>query len=251
MNLRAFFVLFYVVNFIIVTTPERKRLRKLAETDPAESSRIAHLQVKKAFRNMLRIAGVKIEVSGLDNIPDESCLYVGNHNSYVDILVSEVVIPTGAGFVSKDSLQKIPGFSSWMYLIHCLFLNRTDVREGLKMITTGAEYLKEGYSMFIFPEGTRSRDGHIGEFKGGSLKMAQKAGAPIVPVAISGTSSIFEKNGGFRIKPGNVRVAFGTPFKFSELTKEQKKTISEHTRAAIQEMLDRHTESIQEEQKEL
>ena len=56
MNLRAFFVLFYVVNFIIVTTPERKRLRKLAETDPAESSRIAHLQVKKAFRNMLRIA---------------------------------------------------------------------------------------------------------------------------------------------------------------------------------------------------
>lgn len=244
MNLRAFFIIFYVVNFIIVTTPERKRLRKLAETNPAECSRISHLQVKKAFRNMLRIAGVKIEVTGLDNIPDEPCLYVANHNSYVDILVSEVVIPTGAGFVSKDSLQKIPGLSSWMYLIHCLFLNRTDVREGLKMIISGADYLKEGYSMFIFPEGTRSKDGHIGEFKGGSLKMAQKADAPIVPVAISGTSNIFEKNEGFRVMPGNVRISFGTPFKFSELTKEQKKGISEHTRAAIQEMLDCHMDNM-------
>lgn len=244
MNLRAFCILVYVIYYIIVTTPQRRRLREMAETDPAESSRLSHLAVKKAFRTILRIAGVKIEVSGLDNIPDEACLYVGNHNSYFDILVTETVIPSGTGFVSKDSLQKIPGLSSWMDLIHCLFLNRTDVREGLKMILTGADYLKEGYSMFIFPEGTRSRDGHIGEFKGGSLKMAQKAGAPIVPVAISGSSKIFEKNEGLRVTPGHVKVSFGTPFKFSDLTKEQKKTISDHTRAAIQVMLDHHSENI-------
>lgn len=244
MNLRAFFILVYVIYYIIVTTPQRRRLREMTETDPAESSRLSHLAVKKAFRTILRIAGVKIEVSGLDNIPDEACLYVGNHNSYFDILVTETVIPSGTGFVSKDSLQKIPGLSSWMNLIHCLFLNRTDVREGLKMILTGADYLKEGYSMFIFPEGTRSRDGHIGEFKGGSLKMAQKAGAPIVPVAISGSSKIFEKNEGLRVTPGHVKVSFGTPFKFSDLTKEQKKTISDHTRAAIQVMLDHHSENI-------
>lgn len=244
MNLRAFCILVYVIYYIIVTTPQRRRLREMAETDPVESSRLSHLSVKKAFRMILRIAGVKIEVSGLDNIPDEACLYVGNHNSYFDILVTETVIPSGTGFVSKDSLQKIPGLSSWMNLIHCLFLNRTDVREGLKMILTGADYLKEGYSMFIFPEGTRSRDGHIGEFKGGSLKMAQKAGAPIVPVAISGSSKIFEKNEGLRVTPGHVKVSFGTPFKFSDLTKEQKKTISDHTRAAIQVMLDHHSENI-------
>lgn len=244
MNLRAFCILVYVIYYIIVTTPQRRRLREMAETDPAESSRLSHLAVKKAFRTILRIAGVKIEVSGLDNIPDEACLYVGNHNSYFDILVTETVIPSGTGFVSKDSLQKIPGLSSWMNLIHCLFLNRTDVREGLKMILIGADYLKEGYSMFIFPEGTRSRDGHIGEFKGGSLKMAQKAGAPIVPVAISGSSKIFEKNEGLRVTPGHVKVSFGTPFKFSDLTKEQKKTISDHTRAAIQVMLDHHSENI-------
>lgn len=244
MNLRAFCILVYVIYYIIVTTPQRRRLREMAETDPAESSRLSHLSVKKAFRMILRIAGVKIEVSGLDNIPDEACLYVGNHNSYFDILVTETVIPSGTGFVSKDSLQKIPGLSSWMNLIHCLFLNRTDVREGLKMILTGADYLKEGYSMFIFPEGTRSRDGHIGEFKGGSLKMAQKADAPIVPVAISGSSKIFEKNEGLRVTPGHVKVSFGTPFKFSDLTKEQKKTISDHTRTAIQVMLDHHSENI-------
>ncbi len=244
MNLRAFCILIYVIYYIIVTTPQRKRLRELAKTDPMESSRLSHLGVKKAFRMILRIAGVKIEVSGLDNIPDEACLYVGNHNSYFDILVTETVIPSGTGFVSKDSLKKIPGLSSWMYLIHCLFLNRTDVREGLKMIMTGADYLKEGYSMFIFPEGTRSRDGHIGEFKGGSLKMAQKADSPIVPIAISGSSTIFEKNEGLRITPGHVKVSFGTPFKFSDLTKEQKKNVSNHTRAAIQVMLDHHSDSF-------
>ncbi len=74
--------------------------------------------------------------------------------------------------------------------------------------------------------------------------MAQKAGAPIVPVAISGSSKIFEKNEGLRVTPGHVKVSFGTPFKFSDLTKEQKKTISDHTRAAIQVMLDHHSENI-------
>ena len=242
MNLRAFFVLFYVVNFIIVTTPERKRLRKLAETDPAESSRIAHLQVKKAFRNMLRIAGVKIEVSGLDNIPDESCLYVGNHNSYVDILVSEVVIPTGAGFVSKDSLQKIPGLSSWMYLIHCLFLNRTDVREGLKMITTGAEYLKEGYSMFIFPEGTRNKsdsDLPLLPFHEGSFRMALKSKCPIVPVAICNTVNVWEAHFPW-IRSAHVILEYGDPIYTEELEPSLKKRVGAYVREKTEEMIEKN-----------
>lgn len=248
MNLRAFCILIYVFNYLIVTTPVRKRLKRLAETDPAESSRLSHLHVKRAFRSILRIAGVKIEVSGLENIPEEPCLYVGNHNSYFDILIAESVIPSGTGFVSKDSLKKIPGLSSWMILIHCLFLNRSDVREGLKMILSGADYLKAGFSMYIFPEGTRSKDGHIGEFKGGSLKMAQKADAPIVPVAISGSGNIFENNDGLKVLPGSVKISFGTPFKISELPKEKKKYSSELARASIQEMLDTHMQLRRQDQ---
>lgn len=237
MNLRALGTAFYIACFLLTSYPERRRLKKLAKTDPAESSRQAHLQVKKVFRGLLRIAGIKIEVEGLENIPKEPCLYVGNHNGYYDILVAETVIPSGAGFVSKDSLAKIPGLASWMLLIHCLFLDRQNVREGLKTILTGVDYLKEGYSMFIFPEGTRSKNGQIGEFKGGSLKMAQKANAPIVPVSLWGTADIFENNQGLRVCPGTVKLSFGTPILYSSLSKEEKKSITDMTRNAIQEML--------------
>ena len=124
-----------------------------------------------------------------------------------------------------------------MLLIHCLFLDRQNVREGLKTILTGVDYLKEGYSMFIFPEGTRSKNGQIGEFKGGSLKMAQKANAPIVPVSLWGTADIFENNQGLRVCPGTVKLSFGTPILYSSLSKEEKKSITDLTRNAIQEML--------------
>lgn len=99
-----------------------------------------------------------------------------------------------------------------MKRIHCLFLDRKDIRKGLQTILEGAEYLKEGYSMCIYPEGTRSTNGELGEFKGGSLKMAQKAKAPIVPVAIRGTRDIFENNLGLRVCPSHVTISFGTPF---------------------------------------
>lgn len=238
MNFRAFRILIYLIYFLIATTPERSRLKELAKTDPEKASEIAHKQVKKAFHRVLSVAGVKIETDGLENIPNEPVLFVGNHNSYFDILVTEETVPSGTGFVSKDSLKKIPGLAPWMELIHCLFLNRENVREGLKMIITGADYLKSGFSMCIFPEGTRSKDGTLGEFKGGSLKMAQKANVPIVPVAITGTHAIFEGNEGLRITPQTVHISFGTPFKISDLPKEKKKFAAEYTKAAIQEMLD-------------
>ena len=102
----------------------------------------------------------------LENIPDEASLFVGNHSSYFDIIVTGATIPGGVGFVAKDSLGKIPGLSSWMKRIHCLFLDRSDVRKGLQTILEGVDYLKEGYSMCIYPEGTRSTTGELGEFKG-------------------------------------------------------------------------------------
>lgn len=146
-------------------------------------------------------------------------------------------IPGGVGFVAKDSLGNIPGLSSWMKRIHCLFLDRKDIRKGLQTILEGAEYLKEGYSMCIYPEGTRSTNGELGEFKGGSLKMAQKAKAPIVPVAIRGTRDIFENNLGLRVCPSHVTISFGTPFKISELPDAEKKFAGEHAKQAIADML--------------
>lgn len=156
MTFRSICIAVYVFFYLIFTTPMRARLKKLEKTDPQEASRIAQEQVQKVFKHLLKISGVTIEVNGLENIPDEASLFVGNHSSYFDIIVTGATIPGGVGFVAKDSLGKIPGLSSWMKHIHCLFLDRSDVRKGLQTILEGVDYLKEGYSMCIYPEGTRS-----------------------------------------------------------------------------------------------
>ncbi len=237
MNFRSICILFYLIFYFIITFPARLRLKRLERTNPQEASRIAQEYVQKAFRQILKICGVTVTVSGLENIPEEAALFVGNHSSYFDIIVTGSTVPGGTGFVAKDSLANIPGLSSWMRRIHCLFLDRKDIRKGLKTILRGADYLKEGYSMCIYPEGTRSTDGKLGEFKGGSLKMAQKSKAPIVPVALTGTRDIFENNQGLRILPARVAISFGTPFRISDLPKEEKKFAAEHTKKAIEAML--------------
>ena len=237
MTFRSICIAVYVFFYLIFTTPMRARLKKLEKTDPQEASRIAQEQVQKVFKHLLKISGVTIEVNGLENIPDEASLFVGNHSSYFDIIVTGATIPGGVGFVAKDSLGKIPGLSSWMKRIHCLFLDRSDVRKGLQTILEGVDYLKEGYSMCIYPEGTRSTTGELGEFKGGSLIMAQRAKAPVVPVAITGTRDIFENNPGLRVYPSHVTISFGKPFKFSDLPAAEKKFAGEHVKKAIEDML--------------
>ena len=142
MTFRSICIAVYVFFYLIFTTPERIRLKKLEQTDPQEASRIAQAHVQKVFRHLLKISGVTIEVNGLENIPDEAALFVGNHSSYFDIIVTGAAIPGGVGFVAKDSLGNIPGLSSWMKRIHCLFLDRKDIRKGLQTILEGAEISK-------------------------------------------------------------------------------------------------------------
>lgn len=194
--------------------------------------------IANAFRICLFISGVKIETKGKENIPkDEACLFVGNHNGFYDILTSYVTIGKVMGFVAKKEMVKIPFLHLWMYYINCLFLDRTNIRNGLKTILKGVEFLKNGISIFIFPEGTRSKDGKLQPFKEGSMKMAEKADCPIVPVALTGTAALFEDHLP-RIKPGTVTIEFGTPIHISELSKEDKKFLGAYTQKKIQDMLD-------------
>ena len=95
MTFRSICIAVYVFFYLIFTTPERIRLKKLEQTDPQEASRIAQAHVQKVFRHLLKISGVTIEVNGLENIPDEAALFVGNHSSYFDIIVTGAAIPGG------------------------------------------------------------------------------------------------------------------------------------------------------------
>ncbi len=105
------------------------------------------------------MAGVHITVKGIENIPkDKAVLYVGNHRSYFDILTGYVTVPTLVGFVAKKEMEKWPLLSNWMKNVHCLFLNRTDMKEGLKTILEGIAQVKSGISVWIFPEGDQKQE---------------------------------------------------------------------------------------------
>ncbi len=143
--------------------------------------------------------GWKAEVEGAENLPGSGpVVVISNHQSYVDIPAIMNVMPFQVGFVAKAELGKIPVFSKWITRTRGLLIDRGDARSSLKTISEGAELVKQGFSMCIFPEGTRSRGPVPGEFKAGSLKLATKARCPVLPVTISGTYRLYEETGNIR-----------------------------------------------------
>ena len=196
--------------------------------------------VQSAFKVMLWITGADITYIGKETVPrDQAVVYVGNHNSYFDILLTYSQCPGLTGYVAKSEMLRYPLLRDWMKRLYCVFLDRTDLRAGMQMILTCIDYIKQGISICIFPEGTRSRDGKMQPFHEGSLKMASKTGCPIIPMAITNSAQIFENHLPF-VRPCKVIVEYGTPIYPKELPKEQQKFLGAYTQKKIQEMLDQH-----------
>ena len=196
--------------------------------------------VQWAFKLMLWITGADISYIGRENVPkDRAVLYVGNHNSYFDILLTYSQCPGLTGYVAKSEMLRYPLLRDWMKRLYCVFLDRSDLRAGMQMILTCIDYIKNGISICIFPEGTRSKDGQMQPFHEGSLKMAAKTGCPIIPMAISNSAQIFENHMPF-VRPCKVIVEYGAPVYPKELSKEDQKFLGAYTQKKSQERLDQH-----------
>ena len=212
-----------LAGFLIFAYPLLIMQNSLGKKDPKargeESTRI----VRFMFRFFLKVAGVKVTVKGAENIPtDKAVLYVGNHRSYFDILVGYTTTPGLVGFIAKKEMRDFPILNRWMDNVNCLFLDRKDIKAGLKTILEGIEYVKNGISMWIFPEGTRARgkdELDMLPFKEGSLKIAEKSGCPVIPVAMVRTADIFEKHTP-RVIPTEVTIYYGKPIYLKELEPE-------------------------------
>ena len=197
--------------------------------------------VQAAFRLMLKMTGARIQVIGEENVPkDRAVLYVGNHKSYFDILLTYSRAPRLTGYVAKKEMESFPILSIWMKRLHCLFLDRKDIKQGLKTILTGIDLIKNGISVCIFPEGTRNKSNdRLLPFKEGSLKMAEKTGCPIIPFAITNSSKLFEDHMPF-VRPCDIIIEYGKPIYPAELPKEEKKFLGAYCRKQIEDMLIAH-----------
>lgn len=138
-----------------------------------------------------------VNIINPENMPDHGpVVYICNHQSYADILTFFYVLRKHqASFIAKDALKKIPLFGDWVTKTRGIYIHRGDARASLQTINQGVEYLKQGFSLIIFPEGTRSRSSEMADFKPGSFKLATKARVPIVPVTINGGYKTFEEHG--------------------------------------------------------
>jgi len=147
-------------------------------------------------RFLLFSTGTKLYIEGRENIPrGRPYCYIGNHQAYADILTMMAATPEAVGFIAKDSLKKVPIISTWMLLMGCYFLKRDSLRDGMKAILYGADRVRKGYPMVIFPEGTRSKGPEMLPFRKGGVKLATKSRAVAVPVSIYGSYRILEQKG--------------------------------------------------------
>lgn len=187
------------------------KVNRFPEDRLEEKRRFIHAIAQKWAQGCVKRTGTQVKVIGLEHVPKEGpVLFVGNHQGNFDIPIALGYLPKPLGFISKIELQKLPLVNRWMERLECVFLDRKDLRQSLRAMNQAAEILKSGHSMVIFPEGTRSKGPKMGEFKPGSLKIAIKAGVPIVPFTINGSYQIMEANGN-RIRPAEVSLIISPP----------------------------------------
>jgi 1-acyl-sn-glycerol-3-phosphate acyltransferase len=175
----------------------------------------------KAVRLGNGIAGIRVRVEGLENIPAGVCVFAANHISNVDPLAFVPAIPRRVSLLAKKELFRIPFLSAAMRLAKFVPVARRDPEAAAASVDTAVAHLKEGLSFAVYPEGTRSPDGRLRPFKKGAFVMAIQAGVPVVPVSIAGAQHLMRK-GDRAIHPGEVVVRFGPPVDASQFTMERR-----------------------------
>lgn len=217
-----------MISSTVKANTNKRKYKKLKETNNKEAEDFLFKVLKEWAVSVLKTAKMTVKVYGKENFIEGPCLFASNHQSNFDIPTLFAAIDSHIGFVAKKELEKLPILPYWMNEIHSVFLDRENPREGLKSIIQGGENLKNGYSMAIFPEGTRSKGSEIGSFKKGSLKMALKANVPIVPVSLEGSYKIFEGNNNeVNRTPDEIKVYIGKPIYVKDMDKEDKNRIHE------------------------
>lgn len=237
--IRLIFVALFVVLFLIIGIPVLGIEWLIGKVSKKTMDYSSLRLVQWAFNMIIKLAGIELTVIGEENISEGPVLYIGNHRSFFDVPITYPRCPIRTGYIAKKEMEKIPLLSTWMKRLHCLFLDRNDLKQGLKTILTAIEKVKSGISICIFPEGTRNKNEDeldMLPFHEGSFKIAAKTNCPIIPMAISGSADIWE-NHFPRVKKTHVILEYGKPIYIDQLEKEDKKHLGAYTQNIIHEML--------------
>ncbi|MDR3275735.1 MAG: 1-acyl-sn-glycerol-3-phosphate acyltransferase [Treponema sp.] len=175
-------------------------------------------------RMLIALVGCPIRVSGQEHIPRKGGVcFVSNHGSIFDAVLLLAYTGRPIGFIAKKEFSLVPLLNIWILLIGGLFVDRQSARKAVGTIHEGVRRLKDGGGMIIFPEGHRSRGQGLLPFRPGSFKLATMSEAPIVPVAITGSYDVFEREGIVRKSP--VTVSFCAVVNTAEIPREERRQV--------------------------
>jgi 1-acyl-sn-glycerol-3-phosphate acyltransferase len=183
------------------------------------------------------LVGVHVEVSGLENLnPAQTYLFTPNHQSVLEVALLMTYLGRNPAYLAKKELFKFPVFGPGMRVIKIVPVDRRDRQAAIKAARAVAANLQKGKSYVVHPEGTRSPDGRLLQFKKGAFLMAIEAGVPVVPVTISGSGALMPKNK-IKLYPGTVRITIHKPIEVHGYSKENIAQLMEMTRSAISSSL--------------
>lgn len=231
--IRLLAVFLYMSGYLVYSIPKLQRMKKLDKRlSVSKRDLLIHAIPNKWSKTIMKLTGSEVKVEGIEHLPEGAVVMISNHEGDFDIPTLLASIEKPFGFISKVEVKKVPILSTWMEIMNCVFIDRTDRRKSVQSIREAVKLLKEGHSIAIFPEGTRSKGGPIGEFKSGGFRLAKDAKVPIVPISISGTSDVFEKNGRL-VKPASIRVRILPSVPSSIFDQKDMKEVSDYVREII------------------
>ncbi len=192
-----------------------------------------HLLARLWANSILWVSRVRVTVTGAEKLdPHKSYIYMPNHQSNADIPLLLGRLPVQFRWLAKAELFKIPIFGRAMQGVGYISIDRSDRKSAFKSLERAARTIRNGTSVLIFPEGTRSRDGRILPFKKGGFVLSVDAGVPIVPIIIRGTRQIIPK-GHFLIRPAPVIMEILDPVETADYTRKTKDELLERIRSRL------------------
>lgn len=184
-------------------------------------------------RSLLYIAGIKINVIGLDKIdPKQPYVFMSNHQSTFDIMTCLAVLPGAARFLAKKELFRIPIFAQGMKAVGMIPIDRSNSKKARASLEKAVEEIKDGVSVIIFPEGTRTRDGKIQPFKKGGFILAIQGGIPIAPMVLTGAMQVMQKKD-LHLQKGAITIEFLDPIDTSNYSYDQRNQLIDSIRDKI------------------
>ena len=238
-------IVLFLIAYLILTIPVLIVEWIIGKFNPRARDISSLRIVQWGFKVILKIAGVKTTVIGEENIPDEPVLFIGNHRSYFDILLTYSRCRRLTGYIAKKEMERYLTLTAWMKRVYCLFLDRTNPKEGLKTIHQAIDYIINGISICIFPEGTRNSGEELSmlPFKDGAFKISTKTGCAIIPISLNNTAEIFE-NHMPKVRKTHVVIEYGKPIYPDQLDKDTKRHISDHVENIIRETIHKNAELV-------